>query len=338
MQEMKDFVFTKMKSHDSFFMAIDNTPLKVATKLRILQVCGTGRPIFLLRTHPHDATAKAARYFDERVTASLRKMLGPDVDLDDIAQLPVSMGGLGLRAMATIAPFAYEAREKGEQRRVTADIDVVLRDSVSQSMTDQQRDVWRSYAKVDLRLTTSHNDAFVTMCRDRLGLPTTFAHERCTCGQLLDTAHVHCCPQLGAAKIARHDELNKVLAAFAQRRNGVRVEPSRTIQSNRSRPDIQVLTQSGDIFTDVTVTYVGRGPGAMEQRAREKTRKYSPLVTTEGDTFLPFVIGHTGELHVDAEKFLALILPSRAERDEARRELRRVLYEQHLRLYRAARV
>jgi len=112
-----------------------------------------------------------------------------------------------------------------------------------------------------------------------------------------------------------------------------RTEPSRLLGQSRGRPDIAVLMPSGDVYTDVSITHVGYTDRAMEKRAAEKTLKYQAL----GAAFFPFVIGHTGELGKSAENFLRILLPDRAERDEARRELRQLLFEGALRLYTAAR-
>jgi len=324
-----------MGKHDEFFSALTETQLRMTSKMRILQVCGVGRPMFLLRTHPPAMTTPAAIHFDGQMERCLKQMLGADVQLDDIAALPLSKGGLGLRPVSNLTEIAFLAREKGAQRPATMEYEQNKQAGILSTMTESQRCVMKSYATVDMRNVACSDEAFVVMCRDRLGLPTVHAEMTCKCGEPLDTMHVHTCEKI--SKIVRHDMIKEAISKIVQRRFVTRVEPSRLVQASRSKPDLLVYLHSGDVWTDITVTHVGRTKDAMRLRAAEKRRKYGPSVG-EGASFIPFVIGHTGELEREAEEFLNLTIPSRPERDEARRDIRRVLYEQNLRPYREARM
>ena len=327
------FVDQQMAKHDTFFQAIDRVDLASCTKMLLLRACGVGRPTFLIRTHPEECTVHAAAHFDAMLENSLKKIVGDDAQLDDIASLPCKMGGLGLRAVSNLTEIAYKARETGEQRLRTRTYEITKRVGVTAEMTDCDRDVMTSFAKVDTRNVRCSNEAFRMNCRERLFYPTAHESAVCRCGAPKTTAHVHTCTSLAGARYSRHDRVKLLLNKYAKIQFATRVEPSGLLQGGRGRPDLTVLMPSGDVHIDVSVTYMGAAKGkAIETREREKRTKYKEL----GTSFYPFIIGHTGELSKTAEEVLGFLIPHRAVRDEARVEIVREIVEGNLRLHQAA--
>ena len=78
----------------------------------MLRMCGTGKLTHMLRSAPPRATQEAARRYDQALLASYVKITG----LDDLTeqealhcQLPMRMGGRGLRSQEKIANAAWLA-------------------------------------------------------------------------------------------------------------------------------------------------------------------------------------------------------------------------------------
>ena len=332
-ERISKFVDEQMGKHDKFFQAVDEVGLAWSTKMLLLRSCGVGRPTFLLRTHPQQCSTNAAAHFDQMMENSLKKIVGVDAQLDDIASLPCKMGGLGLRAVSNLTEIAYHSRKGGEQHMQTHNYELTKRTGVMADMTEPDRDILRSFSKVDTRNVRCSDDAFRLGCRERLFLPTAHRDSVCRCGASLTTAHVHTCKKLTEAKYSRHDRIKVLLDKYAKRQFATRLEPSRLLQSSRGRPDLTVLLPAGDIHIDVSVTYVGSAQrDALARREREKRTKYKEL----GESFYPFIIGHTGELSKSAVEVLSMIIPHKAVRDECRVEIVREIFEGNLRLHQAA--
>ena len=107
--------------------------------------------------------------------------------------------------------------------------------SIRATMADRDRQILSSFAQANVRGVHVPDDALRQYARERLFLPIVPEGTSCTCGQLLDAAHVHSCPSLGAARIRRHDNIKLLVAKLAARTYTVRVEPSRrTPRASRS--------------------------------------------------------------------------------------------------------
>ena len=318
-QDRSSFVLQRMQKHDLFFSRIIHSGISLSTQLTLLQQCGIGRPTFLLRTHAWADAVEGAAWFDKRLEEALRSVAGEDAQLTDIASLPVRYGGLGLRSAAELAEIAAMSRDKGEQKRHTEELDLAKVASVRATMSDRDRQLIESFARANPRGVQVGNDALRLYLRERLFLPIVPGGTLCTCGQPLDAAHVHSCPSLGAARIRRHDSIKALVAKYAARSFTTRVEPSRLLSSSRARPDIQIGAPEGLVHVDVSCTYAGlqRSPDPLSARAAEKTAKYAEHV--EG--FVPFVIASTGELHAEASRLMARLVPRSWEREAARLEI-----------------
>ena len=317
-QERSAFVLARMKRHELFFTRVSTSGISLATQLALLQQCGTGRPTFLLRTHDWEDTVEAAAWFDKSLEGSLQAIAGLDAQLTDVASLPVRNGGLGLRSAAELAEIANSSRDKGEQKTLTEELDQTKLASIRATMADRDRQILSSFAQANVRGVHVPDDALRQYARERLFLPIVPEGTSCTCGQLLDAAHVHSCPSLGAARIRRHDNIKLLVAKLAARTYTVRVEPSRLLSASRSRPDLQICTPEGLVHVDVSCTYMGlMRTDPLAARAAEKTAKYAAHV--EG--FVPFVVASTGQLHIDAVSLLARLVPRAWERETARLEL-----------------
>jgi hypothetical protein len=316
-----------------FFDRLENSEAALYSRIKILQVCAIGKPTFLLRTHPAEATIEAAMRFDARVSGCVAKWLGNDAEGSRIANLPMRAGGLGLRRAAEIAPLAYAAREKGEQRAATAALDQQVLQEVLESSSEQQQAIITSFAKV--QMTEVGDDALHLHLRERLLLPTAPAGVECNgCSEPSTLYHVHSCKGLSAERIARHDHIVRCLRRAAEVRFVVQEEHS--VRHTRHRPDLKIYADgiAEPMLVDVAVAFVGAVSGGGRAIARveqEKRSKYQAV----GLRVEPFVVGHTGELGPSAEKILEKVLP-KGERGEVRAQVRRLLMEGNLHVHRGA--
>ncbi len=335
MEAYEAFVNQHME-YTRFFDRLENSEATLYSRMKILQICAMGKPTFLLRTHPPEATEGAATRFDTRVSGCIAKWLGNDAAESRIANLPMRAGGLGLRRAAEVAPLAYAAREKGEQRAATAALDEQVLQEVLESTSEQQQAIITSFAKV--QMTEGRDEALHHHLRERLLLPTAPVGVECNgCGEVSSLYHVHSCKGLSAERIARHDHIVRCLRRAAEVRFVVQEEhPVRTHFQTRHKPDLKIYTDgiAEPTLVDVTVTFVGSVSGAGRAIARvenEKRVKYQAV----GLRVEPFVIGHTGELGPSALLLLEKILPKK-ERGTWRAELQRLLMDGNLHVHRGA--
>lgn len=83
------------------------------------------------------------------------------------------------------------------------------------------------------------------------------------------------------------------------------------IPGSRKRPDVTIMMPDGDLHIDVTVVCMTKVDESepLETAAKAKAAHYAELTN-----FIPFVLGHTGEMHKDAREVMALISPNPEER------------------------
>ncbi len=104
----------KFAEHDQLLQALGHMEDLQAAWL-ILSMCAAARPNYLLRAVPPELTEAFSNQHDNAMASSLLRLLGfdeagEDVDLArSLAQLPLRLGGLGLRSAARTAPAAHWA-------------------------------------------------------------------------------------------------------------------------------------------------------------------------------------------------------------------------------------
>ena len=329
--EVRKFVDEKF-DFARFFTRLEKCEASTFSKMRILQVCATGKPTFLIRTHPPETTEAAADRFDNQMIHCLATLVGEDCQTSRLVNLPMKMGGLGLRRVREVAPLAYGAREKGAQRAATAELDQLVEEEVMDACSAQQKAIVKSFSAVPI--VDVGDEELKHHLRERLLLPTAPHGQICSCGEPSSMYHVHSCKKLSEERITRHDHLVRCLRRAAEQRYVVQEEHS--VRHTRHRPDLKIYVAgvAAPMMVDMTVTFTGSTSGAGKSISHveaEKRAKYKAV----GLEVVPFVLGHTGELGPAAIETLERILP-REERGQWIAELRRILLKGNLRVHRGA--
>lgn len=330
MDGYREFV-KKHMDYSTFFQKLEESEASLFARMKILQYCAVGKPTFLLRTHPPEATAESAAEFDSRINQCITRWLGRDASGSRIVTLPMRMGGLGLRRTVEIAPLAFAARETGEQKKATAELDERVLSEIATAQSEQQQAIMNSFASVPLP--EVNDDALRVHLRERLLLHTS---TQTTCGACSEAAsqwHVHLCRGVNEERISRHDHIVKCLRRAAEVRYVVQEEHS--VRHTRHRPDLKIYTDgvAAPMLVDVSVTFVGSVSGtgrAIAKVEQDKRAKYQAV----GVTVEPFVIGNTGELGESAWRIISKIMP-KEERGPWVAEIRSILLQGNLRMHRA---
>ncbi|EAN77315.1 SLACS reverse transcriptase, putative [Trypanosoma brucei brucei TREU927] len=325
----------KVMETDRLFKAIVELPLYNRTRWRILAMSAMPRITFLLRNHDMQHTHRVASWFDERTTQVMEHILGQPMTerARNIAALPVSMGGCGIRRMAQVAEYAHQcAGEKGLQQRKTEEADQRQQDDLYATLGGADRQVFtantaagagRPLTDAQVRL----DDAtFGVYLRERLLVRVLPEGVKCLCGEDASNHHIHTCTKVhNKPRQMRHDIINSVFA------NGLRLcgfqcatEP-RLNEVSKRRPDILIAGLDTYAVTDITVTYPGRvtvGNTAQGQRSvaaadpmkaalvrfQEKERKYSYWAIQNGLAFAPFVMLTNGAIFGKSRDWLRRVL------------------------------
>ncbi|SCU67929.1 SLACS reverse transcriptase, putative [Trypanosoma equiperdum] len=334
-EEIREGVEKKAMETDRLFKAIVELPLYNRTRWRILAMSAMPRITFLLRNHDMQHTHQVASWFDERTTQVMEHILGQPMTerARNIAALPVSMGGCGIRRMAQVAEYAHQcAGEKGLQQRKTEEADQRQQDDLYATLGGADRQVFtantaagagRPLTDAQVRL----DDAtFGVYLRERLLVRVLPEGVKCLCGEDASNHHIHTCTKVhNKPRQMRHDIINSVFA------NGLRLcgfqcatEP-RLNEVSKRRPDILIAGLDTYAVTDITVTYPGRvtvGNTAQGQRSvaaadpmkaalvrfQEKERKYSYWAIQNGLAFAPFVMLTNGAIFGKSRDWLRRVL------------------------------
>ena len=103
----------KVETHEALFEALRHPSMPVQVSMLLLRHCAHPRMNYVCRSMPPSITAEACRRFDQMVleTAVAKLQLGPILSLPLEAQkqlqLPLRLGGFGLRSTEATAPAAF---------------------------------------------------------------------------------------------------------------------------------------------------------------------------------------------------------------------------------------
>jgi hypothetical protein len=194
------------------------------------------------------------------------------------------------------------------------------------NLKDKQRIVSSSASKAGLWLTTYPSlpelslvdDYFLLAVKHRLGVqPMNDLPDTCTCTANLagDSQHFFSCKKLKRkAMTVRHDAIVRLLRdAFHHVGAVVHVEP-RLYDTERVRPDLDILLPDQNVMIDVAVTHPGApcrkteyALAAANDLQSIKNKKYGDWATQRGGRFLPFVLETHGALGKQADAVLKLL-------------------------------
>ncbi|CCD17548.1 unnamed protein product [Trypanosoma congolense IL3000] len=332
---IREAVQEKAKETDRLFQALVELPLHLRTKWRVLSLSAAPRITFLLRNHAALHTQEAAAWYDDRTTQMMEHILGERLSqrARDIAALPISMGGCGIRRQAEVAEYAHQSvGEKGRQQQLALEAEQHRRDDLYATLGGADRLVFtaNSAAGAGRPLTDAQvrvDDAtFTVYMRERLLMRVLPEGTRCLCGEDASNHHVHTCTRVhNKPRQLRHDMLNAVFA------NNLRLcgfqcatEPH-LHEASKRRPDILIAGLDTYAVTDLTVTYPGRvttgapttGSGkataldpmkAAVVRYQEKERKYGYWAIQNGLAFAPFVMLTNGAIYGKSRDWLHRVL------------------------------
>ena len=139
----------------------------------------------------------------------------------------------------------------------------------------------------------------------------------CVCGIELNSDHAHflSCQQLiRSAMTVRHDQLVQLLAKFFRNVGAVvHVEP-RIFDTNRLRPDLDILFADQHILVDVTVVH----PASPSRTSRVelaaataaeavKTRQYSEMASLNSAKLLAFAVESYGAFGKQAAELVQIL-------------------------------
>jgi hypothetical protein len=330
-----------------FFERLRESEISDAAKMAMLRNCGNYRINFLLRTHPQWATCDAAAWFDAQMVAAVKDVVGSDLTGElrarTMLRIPVSKGGLGIRKMGCIAEFAYEVAcndEKGivgpsqRERTTKLDAEYVAKLNVLNETDLNAQKLHRTNVKSGLMTVpvfkANLKEGYHQWLRERCGLPFAAGNAVCVCGQMASTYHLRTCGKINGVRIHRHDEIKMALGMEARKRFVTHIEPHGTDLESRTRPDITIFRDGQAISLDVAVVYPCRSDSndPLQTEAAGKCRKYQ----SKCPTFLPFIVGTSGEFHRDCDAVFNIICTSMAEKMELRKSIYVILLRENARL------
>ena len=330
-----------------FFERLRESQISDSAKMAMLRNCGNYRINFLLRTHPQWATADAAAWFDAQMLTAVMNVVGSEVA--EVARarttlrIPVSKGGLGIRKMGGIAEFAYEVAcndEKGivglsqKDRTTKLDAEYVEKLNVLNKSDLNAQKLHRTNVKSSLMTVpvfkANANEGYHQWLRERCGLLIAAEKAVCVCGQVASTYHLRTCGKINSVRIHRHDQIKMALGMEARKRFVTHIEPHGMDLESRERPDITIFRDGQAISLDVAVVYPCRSDSndPLQTEAAGKCRKYQ----SKCPTFLPFIVGSSGEFHRDCDAVFNIICTSMAEKMELRKSIYEILLRENARL------
>src|SRR3569623_1369726 len=190
------------------------------------------------------------------------------------------------------------------------------------NLKEKQRDVSSSATNAGLWLTSFPSLPELSLADDYFLLavklrPMDDLPDVCSCKAKLadDSQHFFSCKKLKRkAMTVRHDAFVRLLRdAFHHVGAVVHVEP-RLYDTERVRPDLDILLPDQNVMLDVAVTHPGapcrksdRPLAAASDIQSIKNRKYGDWATQRGGRFLPFVLETHGTLGKQADAVLKLL-------------------------------
>ena len=237
----------------------------------------------------------------------------------------------GCTLVLQIAQYAHTCKGKGEQKEKTAALDAAVLEGARALLSAQELTIQTSYQDVSARsflasakIPAVSDEAFRSELRARCFLQP-FAQGKCAlCKAVTMPYHAHnACKKNSERVILRHDRIKKILSNYAERRFIVRVEPSGLRRETRERPDLLIALPGETLAVDIAVAFVGSvaGPRHINDVARAKSNAWTAPLQERGISFLPFVVGHTGQFDCAAEETLTLLVPDVQERALCRAEI-----------------
>ena len=316
----------RLQKQAAFFKDVEESNLLLIDKLRLLRSCGIPRAQFMIRVHQYADIIGAARWFDEQIAHVVRHILGDEVDdrAMSIAQLPLRMGGLGLRLYSTTAAFAHECvGQAGEQKKRTEAVERDMLQSIisNLSVADCSIIVSNTAPNANRYLTdcslAGSDDATRVYLRQRVLLRVTPTGTKCTCGADATNAHIHSCTRIVTGPRAqRHDAILRQMQSTLHicGVSATVLEPHGPLY-NRERPDMLICTAAGNFATDLTVTHAARATiarpvvlNAAVKAANDKNAKWAPWARRAGVTFAAVVFETNGGLLRSSRSWLHRVL------------------------------
>ena len=257
-----------------------------------------------------------------------------------LVRLPLSKGGLGLRSQNAIAQFAAEAvGVKDGQRAQTAVVDATNQTILFSLLTEPDRllveantAAGATRALVDPAVVMPDYAAEI-MLKQRLLQRVLPRGCTCVCGKDADNHHVNTCSRIDqGARIERHNMVRDAIVVWAREIGfEARAEPpnryettdgiansrgvSTTIRnSQHKRLDVEIATPTGNMTTDVTITYPGRtetGALPVQEAFANKKRKHGEIQEALHKNFVPLAMESTGGIHRDGFKWLREVAGTR---------------------------
>ena len=304
------FLDAAVNRHAKLFAALPRLDPEVA--FAVLRFCGWPCLNFLCRVMP--ALLPQARAFDALVLSSFCRIIGLRDALAAhqlaLLQLPLRLGGFGLRSYERLAPECYAAssiRGSNSEAARTRLLDISVQHFVdSSSFWHAHREaVSKRYSTDWLRGPSDFvfkSGDFVRAMQLRLGAaapwPSTKTLELCRCGVASSTPLSHelhlvsCAVHPGLGPQTRHNAVRNVMAQYL-REHGATVSLEPVVANGRA--DLQVVIP--DLGVDTTIDFVISGEVGAARSIAAKARKYrGQSVVTADATVLGGISGRFSKL------------------------------------------
>ena len=367
--QCKEFCINVANRHNLFFARL--ALLHPLMAMRILAACGTPRMVFLARTTPPEIMECAAAVFDAKVTSAFyaiaRITTNASKPLSPIVNLPLRLGGLGLRSLTSILRVAYEAGSAGlpglqhdltleNEIKVAADFAASspsnaawLRScrSPSANLCFTSACTVSQFAKrVDDQLPCPQAARF--MLRLRAQHTVTPVVLRCRCHRLAHTGWEHALHCSKFNKTHPHDDVLEALQAELTEMRIPSTPKTAAFQGDtQERPDLLVVLDDRWVALDVSLVHAtSREATRCESAARHvehiKVLQNKRFCASRGYGFAPVVLETTGAVGPKTHEFLMKIAAAVSSADSQTRNgrvaqmisiLQRAMWNAHAAIY-----